>query len=138
MSRPIIVYGAGGFAREVAWLVEQCGEGGQGMVLVAFVDDAVERQGETLNGLPVLSLADAAKRWPGAGVLVAVGDPAVRERLAKRAVESGLALATAIHPRVERSKWVEVGAGTVICAGTILTTNIVLGEGVQVNLDCTI
>lgn len=36
------------------------------------------------------------------------------------------------------SQWVEIGEGTVICAGNILTTNIVLGKQVQINLDCTI
>jgi len=36
------------------------------------------------------------------------------------------------------SKWIEIGEGTVICAGNILTTNIVLGKQVQINLDCTL
>ena len=43
-----------------------------------------------------------------------------------------------IHPRVEMSRWVQIGEGTVICAGNILTTNIILGQQVQINLDCTI
>jgi len=36
------------------------------------------------------------------------------------------------------SQWIEIGEGTVICAGNILTTNITLGKHVQINLDCTI
>jgi acetyltransferase-like isoleucine patch superfamily enzyme len=32
----------------------------------------------------------------------------------------------------------EIGEGAVICAGTVLTTNIKLGRHVQINLDCTI
>jgi sugar O-acyltransferase (sialic acid O-acetyltransferase NeuD family) len=50
----------------------------------------------------------------------------------------GFLFETIIHPHVERSQWIEVGDGTVICAGNILTTNIVLGNHVQINLDCTI
>ncbi len=43
-----------------------------------------------------------------------------------------------MHPRVECSRWVEIGEGAVICAGNILTVNIVLGRHLQINLDCTI
>lgn len=134
----VLIYGAGGFAREVAWLVEQCAEGGGSLVAVGFVDDADPADGRTLNGLPVLSLEQAAARWPAASVAVGVGDPGTRRRLLEKAEAAGLKSATLIHPRVERSKWLDVGRGSVICAGTILTTNIRLGVGVQVNLDCTI
>jgi UDP-3-O-[3-hydroxymyristoyl] glucosamine N-acyltransferase len=43
-----------------------------------------------------------------------------------------------VHPDTQRSRWVEIGEGTVICAGNILTTNIELGRHVQVNLGCTV
>ena len=43
-----------------------------------------------------------------------------------------------VHPRLEMSRWVDLGEGAVLCAGNILTTNIRFGVGVQVNLDCTI
>jgi serine acetyltransferase len=73
-TQQIAIYHGGGFAREVAWLVEEC---------------QVEFE-------------------------------------------------TFIHPRTERSRWIQVGIGTVICAGNILTTNITLGRHVQINIDCTI
>lgn len=50
----------------------------------------------------------------------------------------GFFFQTLIHPRIERSKWIEIGEGTVICAGSILTTNVQLGCHVHINLDCTI
>jgi sugar O-acyltransferase (sialic acid O-acetyltransferase NeuD family) len=56
----------------------------------------------------------------------------------EKAADAGFDFATIIHPRVERSEWIEIGVGTVICAGNILTTNIVLGRHVQINLDCTV
>jgi len=138
MIRNVLIYGAGGFAREVAWLLEQVGAAGGGQHAVGFIDDSAERQGTTLNGLPVVSLAEGTKRWPGAGCVVAVGDPKVRAKLMTASSAAGLEGVTVIHPRVERSRWLEIGEGTVICAGTILTTNIRIGRGVQINLDCTI
>lgn len=56
----------------------------------------------------------------------------------RKAEAAGMTPETVIHPRVERSEWIEIGEGTVICAGSILTTNITLGRHVQINLDCTI
>lgn len=46
--------------------------------------------------------------------------------------------ATLIDPSVLVSKRVEIGEGSIICAGTIITVNIKIGNHVIVNLDCTI
>ncbi len=46
--------------------------------------------------------------------------------------------ATLIDPSVEMSDRVTVGEGTIICAHTIITVNISIGNHVIINLDCTI
>jgi len=134
----IAVYGGGGFAREVAWLVQSCADRGLGYEVVCFIEDDQSRQGRTLNGVPTVSLEEAGVRFADARVVVGVGSPVKRELLAKKAASAGFGFATIIHPGVERSKWIDYGAGTLVCAGNILTTNISLGDHVHVNLDCTI
>jgi len=131
---PLLIYGAGGFAREVAWLAESC----RAHEVVAFVDDDPVNWGVRLNGIPVMGLDDAASRFPGAAVVGAIGSPRARSEVLEKARARGLVPATLVHPRVERSRWVHIGAGTVVCAGCILTTNIHIGDDVQINLDCTI
>lgn len=131
----IAIYGASGFGREVAWLAEKC-QGG--LKATFFIDDDENRQGTTVNGIPVLSLMQAAELYPDAKVVVAIGNPIVRERLMKKAAGKGFGFETLVHSQVEMSKWVEVGIGTVICGGSILTTNIHIGEHVHINLNCTI
>lgn len=137
-SNRVAVYGAGGFAREVAWLVEACNADDAQIEVACFIDDDAARHGTLLNGIPVMGLADARKRFPAARVIGAIGTPKVRQALMEKALASGFGVATIVHPRTERSRWVEIGSGTVICAGCILTTNISLGQHVQINLDCTI
>ncbi|MGH7625559.1 MAG: hypothetical protein ACREOJ_09600 [Gemmatimonadaceae bacterium] len=39
---------------------------------------------------------------------------------------------------MEMSRFVELGEGTIVCAGCILTVNIAIGRHVHLNLDCTI
>lgn len=134
----IAIYGAGGFAREIAWLVESCNAARPIYKVVCFIDDHSKLYGSALNGIPVMSLLEAAKRFPQAQVVGAIGAPAIRQRVMEKAAASGFKPATLIHPRVEHSQWVAIGAGSVICAGSILTTNVLLEEQVQINLGCTI
>lgn len=138
--RRIAVYGGGGFAREVAWLVESCGRvGNEKFEVVCFIDDDQNLHGTKLNGVSVYSLSDAAKLYPDAEVISGIGSPTAREVVMTNAQLAGFRCATIIHPSVEYSTtWNSIGEGTVICAGSILTVNIGLGKHVQINLDCTI
>lgn len=135
---PLLIYGSGGFAREVAWLAGDVRASTGAPEHVAYVDDAPAAQGRVIRGVPVLPLEEAHARHPGASVAVAVGDPRVRERLADACERLGLPSASLVHPRVERSSSIVMGEGAVICAGSILTVDITLGRHVQINLDCTI
>ncbi|MBH1972050.1 acetyltransferase [Moraxellaceae bacterium AER2_44_116] len=135
---PILIYGAGGFAREIAWLIERCQNDGQLIEAVGFIDDNTNTHGKTINGLDVFSLTLAIKKFPNARFTVAVGNSQIREYLTKKALGAGLIEISIIHPQTEASRFIEYGQGTVICAGNILTTNIRLGRGVQINLNCTI
>lgn len=135
----IIIYGAGGFARELAWLIEETNEFSvTTRKVVCFVDDDMRRSGERVNGIEILTFAQACAKYPGAGYLIGIGSPAIRKNLSFRAEAAGLRGLSIIHPNVRISKFVDVGIGTIICAGAILTTNIRLGHQVQINLDCTI
>ena len=137
-ARQIAIYGGGGFAREVAWLVQACNVDSEVFQVVCFIDDNVAAQGSLLNEIPVVSLAEARERFPEARAVGGVGSPGTRQRLMEKAAAAGFGFETIVHPRVERSQWIDIGVGAVICAGSILTTNIVLGQHVQINLDCTI
>jgi len=134
----IAVYGGGGFAREVAWLVERLSKITGNHKVVCYIDDNPTRQGMTLNSLPVVSLEDAKKEFNQAKVIIGVGSPKTRELLVKKTEFIGFETTTLVDPDSAMSQWVEIGVGTVICAGNILTCNIRLGKYVQINLDCTV
>lgn len=130
----ILIYGAGGFAREVAFLAEDCG-----LNVVGFITDDEGTWGTSLNDIEVLSLPEAVRRFGRTPVTIAVGRPRLRELLARKATEAGLELLGELrHPSVVASRFVDFGPGAVVCAGTILTTNIEIGAHAQINLACTI
>lgn len=138
MTQPIAIYGAGGFAREVAWLIEECNAAAARYETVCFIDDNTALHGNVLNGITVLGLDDAYTQYPDARVVSGMGSPRARETTMMKAAARGFGTATLIHPHVRHSRWNTYGAGSVICAGNILTVNITLGQHVQINLDCTI
>jgi sugar O-acyltransferase (sialic acid O-acetyltransferase NeuD family) len=134
---PIVIVGAGGFGREIAWLVDAINQDHPSYDFLGFVDDAGAAPPE---GYDVLDTLDGWVARPRAGVqmVCAIGDPYTRLRVARRLDAAGSAFATLVHPNVERSRWVRIGAGSMVCAGNILTTNITVGEHCLINLDCTI
>jgi len=136
--KQIVIYGGGGFAREVAWLVQSCNQGVSKYQIACFVDDNEALHGSSPNGIPILSLRAAQDQFPEASLVSAIGSPRIRQHVVEKATAAGFTFETIIHPRVERSEWIEIGAGSVVCVGSILTTNIILGQQVQINLDCTI
>lgn len=148
-TKPLLIYGAGSFARELAWMSELAVDGPvwdplhrqtpkPSWRLLGFIDDNDHEPGEQLRGLPVMTLEQASRLYPGVAVAGGIGKPGYRQHTVERALEAGFAGATMIHHRVELARTVEVGEGTVICAGSILTTDIRLGRQVQVNVGCTI
>jgi len=130
----LYIFGAGGFGREVAWLAEECWGTA---TRLTFLVDRPQYVTPPVNDIPVELFADA-QLDSGAAYVVALGDPEARRAAVATCDASGLAAATLIHPRVEHSRWVDFGEGSLTCAGVILTTNIRVGEHVHVNLDCTI
>lgn len=133
----IAIYGAGGFARELAWLVRTCIDA-EALGLVAFVDDDPAKQGRRVDGVDVWSLEELRDRRPEARVVGGVGDPAMRARVMAKADAAGFGTHTLVHAAARMSERVDLGPGTVICAGTTITTGVRIGRHVQVNLHCTI
>ncbi|MEN1944506.1 acetyltransferase [Luteimonas sp. MJ293] len=130
----LMIFGAGGFGREMAWLARQCRED---KIEVSFVVDRPEYLTGDVNEIPV-RLLDDCESTPDVCYVVALGDPAQRRKAVAACEARGLHPTILVHPRVEASDTVVLGIGSVVCAGSILTVNIEIGEHVQVNLSCTI
>lgn len=130
----LLIFGAGGHAREVAWLAEQCW--GEDIEIVHLVDQS-EFLVAGANGRQV-QLLQECKALAGDRYLAAVGDSALRERAVSHCDATGMLATTLVHPRTEASKWLMLGSGSIICAGSVLTTNINIGRHVHINVGCTI
>lgn len=126
MKRGII--GAGGFGREVFWSLNPI----ERNKTVFFVNDEYWDNSDP-NILP-LSLFETDKYE----LIVAIGDPFAR-KIVIESLPKKTKFFTHIHPSVQiLGDDVEIGEGTIICAGTILTTNIKIGKHSHLNLQTTV
>ena len=138
--KDLVIFGASGFGRETAWIVERLNKVTPTWNLLGFMDDAADIQGTYINGYKVLGNTDDVGKYPEAYFVVAVGASRTREKIVSRMKEVNPAVkfGTIIDPSVEMSDFVTIGEGTIICAHTIITVNVEIGSHVIINLDCTI
>ena len=138
--KDLIIIGASGFGREVAWAVERINKSMSTWHIVGFLDDDESLQGKEINGYKVLGKTTSVNDYPESFFVCAVGASRIREKIINRVKEINPAIkfGTIIDPSVEISELVTIGEGTIICAHTIITVNIAIGAHVIINLDCTI
>ncbi len=136
----IAVFGAGGFGLEVAMLIEQINAAGPIWEMIGFFDDG-KPEGVVINDYPVLGGIDALNAWPEELSLVfALGIPRTKRAVFENIRNSNIRYPVLIHPSaiVGSSRFITIGDGCIICAGTIITTNISIGKHVILNLACTV
>ena len=107
--------------------------------ILGFFDDG-KKQGDMLDGLPVLGGMEELNSIEKPTCLaIAIADPAVRRDVVTAISNPHISFPVLVHPSAQIGGVTNYfGDGTIITAGCILTTGIVLGEFVIVNLNTTI
>lgn len=136
--QPLVILGVGGFGREVHELVEDINDATPTFELVGFLDGNTEAHGTKVHDLPVLGDIDWLQENPGTGVVLGIGNPAVKARLVPRLRALDAIFPTLRHPRSVIGRRVSLGEGTIVSAGSILTTDLSLGSFNTINIDVTI
>lgn len=127
----LLLYGAGGFAKEIYDIVIRCYSEKYEKVL--FIDDFVAEapfyQSETLH---FDSIKDRFKNLDDLEGIVAVGEPAHREMLSKRFDDIGVRLATIIDKTALISPTAIIGEGSIVCEFSTIHADVELGRSVLV------
>ena len=135
----IVIVGAGGFGREVKMLIDQINNVIPKYHFLGFYDDGFEK-GHIINGYPILgSINDINNINNRCSVVIAIGDPLIKQASYKKIENNNINFPNVIHPNVLFSDdFVEIGIGNIICAGCIITCNIIIRDFVLLNLMCTV
>lgn len=139
-QRSLAIFGAGGHAREIADVAAACAGDGQDIDLLGFLVDAEFRSSSSeINGLPVLGGMEWVERHlSSVHLIVGIGAPEARFRVVNRLTQLGASFTSLVHPSATTTRWLEVGAGSVVMAGSRLTNRIRIGDHAQISQNCVI
>ena len=138
LLKPLFIVGSGGFAQEVAWVIDDVNNRQPEWHLLGFVEDISSGRSEHY-GRPILeSYAVAAKLCAEPFFACGMGAPLIREKESVRAENLGWKPATLIHPSVIEARFVSIGEGCVIGAGSVLAPYARIGRHCVVNVQSTI
>jgi sugar O-acyltransferase (sialic acid O-acetyltransferase NeuD family) len=134
-AKPIVIYGAGGLGREIFAAAIR-----SGLTVSGFIDDGLP-PGTLISDIPVLGGFTWLKENP-VSFLPAFGDSLLKQKITEKVLSETASVLAAplIDPAakiLDPSRF-EIGAGSIITAGAVLTTSIRIGKCVIINLNCSV
>ncbi len=137
MKGELIIYGAGGAGRELAFSLAQETNSQNIWKIKGFLDDAPKLVGEKINDLPVLGGLDWLQRNENKENLAIciVGNPYVKRELVKKVKRiPKLAFPLIIGPNSIVSSYIEWGQGCIVALSfNYITVNVKIGDFVFIN-----
>ena len=131
--KDIVIVGASGFAKEIEWLIKRINSVTPCWNFLGYINNGAGDSNIIGDDEYLCNYSNELY------VVVAIADTALRHRLA--GLFSGnerLKFPNLIDPSVIMSESVLTGRGNIICAGSVLTVGIEIGDFCIINLDCTI
>lgn len=123
-----ILAGAGAFGRELINWAEDCGT-----PFTAFLDSSAEALAGFGYALDYLGTPDDFQPRAGDLLVMAVGEPEAKRRLALQLKARGAQFARLVHPSAVVARSARLGEGVVVCPQALVSTDAVLGDFSVVN-----
>jgi sugar O-acyltransferase (sialic acid O-acetyltransferase NeuD family) len=129
----LILVGAGGFGRElINWSNDAAAATGA-LPITAFLDASAHALDKFNYGLEYLGPIEAYQPQHGDRLVMAIGDPLDKKRIAVELLAKGAQFATLVHPSAVVARSAVLGVGTVICPQAVISADVTLGDFVAVN-----
>jgi len=134
MSDKLMIYGAGGAGRELAFALSLQKEATLWDVL-GFVDDTPELQGQVINDLPILRNFEWLKKRSGNIAVCIVDKPKVKRNLVAKIKQiTNINFPRIVSPYSLVSTFIDWGEGCIVAQPfNHITTNIKIGNFVWIN-----
>ena len=130
--KDIAIFGAGGFGREIACLINRINvQQPDTWNLIGFFDDDENISGARNEYGKVLGGMDDLNHWDKPlALVIAIGNPSVLESLIGKIQNLNISFPNLIDPNVEfmDKEHVEMGKGNVICMRCTISTNVKFGN----------
>jgi sugar O-acyltransferase (sialic acid O-acetyltransferase NeuD family) len=128
----ILVVGAGGFGREVVQWVRGAWPA-HGARLAGFLSSDSQTALAGACPLPIIASPSDYEPRPGDGLLLAIGIPETRRRVAESLENRGGVFLTLIHPTAIVASTASIGSGSILCPYSIVSDSARVGRHVLLN-----
>ena len=128
-----MILGAGGHGQTIADALLRIGRIDPQMRVLGFLDDTLEPQGWSYQGLSVLGTISRVAEIPHDGAIVAIGDNRARRQIFFALRQKGIELISVVHPTATLALDVEVGPGCYIGANAVVGVSCRIGANTIVN-----
>lgn len=137
--RDIVIVGAGGFGKEITWLIERINSKQLIYNIIGILDDN-KPVGYKNGKYQVVGNLDYLKDKDDIAVAVAIGSSKTRHCVVNKIknINKKVYFPNLIDPSVIYGEWLNIGEGNLICASNILTVDYRIGDFNIINLDCTV
>lgn len=138
--RKIAIVGAGGFGREVKMVLERLNAIKPQYDIIGFYDDN-DNLPDVIQGIKRMGgIKDLLEIKEDLDVVLGIGIPHIKNKIIKElSVKDNLHFPNIIDPSAIIGTYnIKLGKGNVICAGVILTCDILLDDFITLNLSCTV
>lgn len=138
--KQFIIIGAGGFSQEVIWVARNHNTVSPTYEIIGLCDDDTGKKGKSIYGCSVLGRPEELDSHfvTKPHFVCAIGNNQERVNVIARVLALGWLPVTLIDPSVVVAEGVDVGVGTYIGAGSILSPYARIGNHVIVNHLCSI
>lgn len=135
----LVIFGCGGFGREVLQIVLDQNAEQPRWRMRGFLVSPEYPAPSAVHGFPVETGIGAYGDAGALAFAVGIGNPAARRKVVAALMASGVReFPPLVHPRAWLGREIRLAEGVIICAGALLTTDIVLGEHSHVNIGATV
>lgn len=128
--KDIAIYGAGGFGREVACLIERINKARETPIwnFIVFFDDGIPSTNDYPQG-PVLGDINVLNTWKTSlSITVAIGSPKTLKSIVDNITNKKIDYPNIVDPSAVLYEIPQIGIGNIITANCVFTTNIKLGS----------
>lgn len=134
----IIIFGSGGLAREVAFVIEEINKHTPTWSILGFVETDKDKVGHNVGKYTIFSTEDELTNI-NVSAAIGIGNPKTIKNIAmKFKNNANINFPNLIHPNTVWDKdRVFLNKGNIICAGNVFTTDIHIDSFNYLNLNCT-
>jgi sugar O-acyltransferase (sialic acid O-acetyltransferase NeuD family) len=137
--RKIVIVGAGGFGRDVLWVIRRANAVNTQFEVVGFCDDAADMQSGEYAGLPLLgNIENVCHTMSDVVFICAVGDNRARKSVFSRFAKASIESVSIIDPTAVIADNVSVADGCFVGVNSVVSVDCRIGSGVIINHNVTV